>query len=233
MNSKNVSFLLPTLNEKKSLIKTVKIIFRNCDKHIKEILIITSKKTNINTLNIIKNIKKKYKNIKIIVQTLPGLGGAYKSGIKAAKGKYTIIMSTDLETNPETCIRLINKIKKENTDVVLASRWLKKNSFDNYGKFKILLNYFFQKIISYLYNTNLTDLSHCFGIRKTKILKSTICKHNDHSYMLEIVLRILKKNYKHSEVYTKMISRSEGTSNKNFKDYFNYLFIALKVYILK
>ena len=107
---------------------------------------------------------------------------------------------------------------------------VKKNSFDNYGKFKILLNYFFQKIISYLYNTNLTDLSHCFGIRKTKILKTTMCKNNDHSYMLEIVLRILKKNYKHSEVYTKMISRSEGTSNKNFINYFNYLFVALKVY---
>lgn len=233
MKSRNVSFLLPTINEKKSLIKTVKIIYKDCKNHIKEVLIIISPKTNKNTLFVIKELKKKYKYIKVINQKLPGLGGAYKSGIKASKSKYTLIMSSDLETNPKTCIRLINKIKKDDVDVVLASRWLKKQSFDKYGKFKMLLNFFFQKIFSYLYNTNLTDLSHCFGIRKTKILKSTKCKNNDHSYMLEIVLKILKKNYKHKEIYTKMISRKEGVSNKNFLDHFRYLYIALKIYFLK
>ena len=230
MNSRDVSFLLPTINEEKTLIKTVKIIFKDCKEHIREVLIIISPRTKKKTIKLVKKLKKEHKYIKVILQDLPGLGGAYKAGIKFVKGKYTLIMSTDLETNPKTCIRLINKIKKENLDVVLASRWLKKKSFDDYGFFKILINYLFQKFFSFLYNTKLTDLSHCFGIRKTKILKSINCKKNDHSFMLEIVLRVLKKKYRHAEIYTKMISRQEGNSNKNFFSYFNYLFIAFVVY---
>ena len=229
----DVTFLVPCINETASLKKTIEIILNECSIHIYEILIIICDKTIQPTKEIAQEYKKKYQFVRILDQKYPKLGGAYIEGIEISKSEYVLLMSSDLETNPHSCIEMINKIKSENLDVVLASRWIENSSFDKYGRFRVFMNYVFQIFFRIIYRTKITDLTHCFGVRKKKLLKEINWLSFDHSFMFEIVIRLIKKKYKHGEIATQMISRNEGKTNKNFLMYFNYIIIGIRVYFEK
>ena len=94
-----VSIIIPIINEIISLKKTLLIINKIPIK--KEFIIIYSEKlTNKKTLDEIKKIKKKYKDLKLFKQKKPYVGGAIMTGIKKCTKQYIVIMASDLETNP-------------------------------------------------------------------------------------------------------------------------------------
>ena len=148
LNNKKQKFdvFLPVIDETFSLEQTIDIIERNCSALISKYLIVLSKtKSRQRSKNISYKLKLKYKKkIKIIFKKEKFIGGAIKIAIENTNSSHFILMASDLETNPYDVKTLTNKSLRFPEKIIVANRWLKKNSFNGYNPIKLVLNKLFQ-----------------------------------------------------------------------------------------
>ena len=148
---KNVSIILPTLNESFSFNQTVDIILEECEhKDIKEFIAVVCDRTLPESIEAIKKSQKVCEEVgvplHILYQKRPFAGGAVADGFMKATGSHILMMAPDLETDPHNVKDFITMGKRYPNDMVTASRWLHKGSFAGYSKVKLVLNFFFQKM---------------------------------------------------------------------------------------
>ena len=86
-------------------------------------------------------------------------GDAIRTGIKYAKGKYTIIMDADGSHSPEFVHYLYGY--KDDYDIVMASRYINGGSTDNNG-ILIFMSHVTNIIYSVVLNLNYKDISNSF-----------------------------------------------------------------------
>ena len=225
----NISVLLPVINETYSLKKTIDIINQSSKQDIKEYLIIICKKTKKESLRQIKELKEIYGDLIVVHdQKKPFLGGALQEGFDLASGSHIILMASDLETDPNLVKDLIFYQKKAPEGIVTASRWLRGGSFSGYSKIKFALNFLFQRFLSLIYASNLTDMTYAFRIMPSNIVKKIIWEEIRHPFLLETIIKPLRLGIKIKEIPAKWISRTEGESQNTFFRNFEYLRIAFK-----
>ncbi len=120
-----LSVIIPSYNVKKYLENTVNTILDH--KNAKEIeVIIVNDESKDNTLEIAKALEKKYncgkrKVINIIDKKNGGHGSTINAAIQIAKGKYTRIIDGDDWVNSEDLSTLIDKLKNEDSDLVITN----------------------------------------------------------------------------------------------------------------
>ena len=231
---KSVSILLPTLNETFSFKQTVDIIMKECDhKDICEFIAIVCERTEKASLQAIEEAKEEVEKqgvpLRILYQTLPFAGGAVQDGMNEAKGSHTIMMAPDLETDPHTVKRMIRAAKKYPNDMITASRWKKKGSFEGYNKIKFVLNFIFQKFFSFFYCVRLTDITFGFRIAPTKLFQSIRWEEYKHPFFLETALKPIRLGVRIHEISSPWKAREEGISQNSLLQTFKYLRIAFKV----
>lgn len=230
----SVSILLPTLNETFSFIQTVEIILREC-KHedIKEFIAIVCERTEPASLNAIETAKiiseQKSIPLHILYQTRPFAGGAVQDGMDYATGSHTIMMAPDLETDPHSVKEFIELSKQYPDDMITASRWLKKGSFEGYSKVKWLLNFFFQKIFVVFYGVKLTDITFGYRLAPTELFQKIHWEEMKHPFFLETALKPICLGVKIHEIPSAWAARQEGESQNSLLQTFKYLRIAFKV----
>lgn len=230
----NVSILLPTLNETFSFQKTIEIILSECDtKDIFEFIAIVCDRTNRESLDTIKRTQAMTDAagipLHILYQTLPYAGGAVRDGMMAAKGSHILMMAPDLETDPHSVKDFIRMAKEYPRDMITASRWLKKGSFQGYSKVKYILNYFFQRIFSWFYGTRLTDITFGYRLAPTKLFQSIKWEETKHPFFLETALKPIRLGVVIHEIPSNWAARQEGESQNSLIQTFKYLKIACKV----
>ena len=117
-----LSFIIPTLNSqkyiKKVIYKLIKYLKNN--KFNFEIIIINDESKD-KTKTIIENISEKNSRIKIINNKINiGQFSSIVKGLKISKGDYIFTLDDDLNIKLKSINRMINKIKKNNLDVVVG-----------------------------------------------------------------------------------------------------------------
>ncbi len=225
----NVSVILPVVNETYSLYKTVEIIQESSSKYIKEYIIVICKFTSKESLTIIDTLRKDYPDLIILhKQKLPYLGGALREAFELVKASHLILMASDLETDPHLVSSLINEELNMKNGIVTASRWIKGGSFLGYSKMKLVLNFIFQKILSLIYFSKLTDMTYAYRIMPTKLIQNIKWEELRHPFLLETLLKPLVLGVKIKEIPAKWEARSEGESQNTFIRTFEYLRIAFK-----
>lgn len=231
---KNVSILLPTLNETFSFIQTIKIILDECDaKDIGEFIAIVCERTEKESLKAIQKAKKisekKGIPLKILYQSLPFAGGAVRDGMMEAKSSHILMMAPDLETDPHSVKDFIEMGKNYPDDMITASRWLNKGSFDGYNKTKFVLNWMFQKLFSTFYRVRLTDITFGYRLAPAELFQSIAWEELKHPFFLETCLKPICLGVKIHEIPSRWAARQEGESQNSLVQTFKYLKIAFKV----
>ena len=138
----SISIILPTLNEEKGIVVTLKQISElNIDK---EVLVVDGLSTD----NTVRNAKAY--GAKIIIEKRKGKGVAMATGVKAAKSNIICFLDGDGTYPPRYIPKMLKLI--ESCDVVVASRLLKKeganncmNTFIHYRFFPFIFNHFLKK----------------------------------------------------------------------------------------
>lgn len=228
-NSLRITFVLPVLNETYSLKQTIDTIFELAINQLHEVLIITARRTTSESLAVIDETKTMYAaHIRIHRQKLPFLGGAMQEAFDAASGDHIMLMASDLETDPKLIPAFIETMKEGRWDIVAGSRWIKGGGFEGYSRIKLVLNYFFQKILRILYNTNATDLTFAYRLYRKPILKDIRWEELKHPFLLECLLKPLRCGARITEIPCKWRARTEGISAGGFLETFTYLRVALK-----
>ena len=178
----SVSIIIPILNEIKSLKKTLNIL-ENIKVKKEYLIIYSNKLTSSQVQKEIFKLKKRFKNLKYFSQKKPFVGGAIDYGIKVASKKYLAIMASDLETNPYELKNMIKMSKKYPNSIISADRWISDRGFSDYGIFKFLANFFFQKLIKIFFSYEILDFTFAYRLYPKKALqkyriKAWICFRN-------------------------------------------------------
>jgi glycosyltransferase involved in cell wall biosynthesis len=226
----DVSVLVPALNEVISLQSTVDILLHHNNSDILEVLIIVCARTNPETRIMSLHLSSLYPNIvKIVEQSLLGLGDAFRTGILSAKGKYIVTMFSDLESDPKELPKMIAMAKENPGTIISASRWLKGGGFSGYGKCKLFVNFSSQLFVKIIFLSHLSDFTFGFRIYPKEVLQKINWQERKHCFVLESILKPIKLGTPIREIAARWTARSEGKSVMSWGSYGHYFLLALKI----
>ncbi len=232
-----VTILLPAMDETYSLKKTVDVIVETCNREdLAEFIILLCDRTSSDTRKVAENLVKKYSeeySIYIHDQKLPFVGGAIREGIDLAKGSHVVMMSTDLETDPNIIKEFIALSKKNPDRIITASRWIKGGGFKKYNKVKLVCNLIFERLIGLFYFVGLSDLTYAYRIFPCDVMKSIKWQELKHPFFLETALKPLRLGVKFIEIPARWEARTEGVSQNSFMANFKYFKTAWNNRFLK
>lgn len=193
MNQQTVSVLVPVMNETDALRQTVHILVGENRPYLCEIIILLSKKSTQESVTVAHALQEEYSDlVRLHVQAKPFIGGAFTEGFALARGTYTLMMASDLETDPHTVKEMIATMTKGSCDIVTTTRWKNGKRFEGYNGIKLVFNYFFQQWLRVLYWTTLTDMTFAFRLYKTPVLTSIVWNESRHPFLLETLVKPLR-----------------------------------------
>jgi glycosyltransferase involved in cell wall biosynthesis len=228
-----VTAVLPVINETFSLKETVDIVLAGKPDAEVDFLIVTAPRTTAESRRVIAELQRDHPNIvHTHEQTLPYLGGALREAFDVAGGEYTLLMASDLETDPHKVNDLIAEARK-GYDIVATSRWLDPANFRGYNPLKLVLNRIFQIFFRLLYRTKLTDLTFGYRIYRTEILRKIKWEELRHPFLFECLIKPLRLGYSAIEIPCPWAPRKEGESQNTFLRNFVYFRIGLKVLLTR
>lgn len=226
----SVSIILPVINETFSLKQTVETIAFEDTGTIEEFIIVVCNKTIQNSRDTIKELQNQYGNkIVVIEQKLPFLGGAIRDAFNVVNGTHVVMMSSDMETNPEQVKELITLSKMYPEKIITTTRWKTGGGFKGYNPFKLFLNWAFQKVFSALYRTRLSDMTFGYRIFPTSLIRSIRWEELRHPFVFETILKPLKLDVQVMEIPTRWEARKEGKSQNPFFRNFGYFRVGIKI----
>ncbi len=226
------TIVLPLINETTSLEQTVEILENENGDDICEYLVIVCKKTTEQARRVSEKLQSKFpKKLKIVEQTRPFLGGAIRDAFDIAKGSHTVMMATDLETDPKTVKEFIRHARLNPKSIVTATRWSGSGGFSGYDPLKYILNFLFQCIFRILYRTRLSDLTFGFRIFPTDLVQRIDWVELKHPFLFETIVKPLKLGIPVTEVPSAWKSRDEGESQNTFMTNFIYFRVGIKVWL--
>lgn len=227
---KSLSVLLPVMNETVSLRETITIIEAGSKSDILEYILVVCSKTTPESLRVCQEFTTLNPSRFILhFQKLPFLGGAIREAFELARGSHTLMMASDLETNPKDVPNFIEKSKTNPDAIITASRWIQGGGFAGYSIVKWLLNFVFQKFFSLLYRTRLTDMTYGYRLFPTQLIKSIYWEELRHPFLFETILKPLCLGVAVIEIPSSWKARIEGESQNTFLRNFVYFRIGLKV----
>ncbi|HUI81390.1 MAG TPA: glycosyltransferase [Bryobacteraceae bacterium] len=228
-----VSVIVPVIDETVSLRKTIEVVLAQNREHVSEILIIVCKKTTPEALRTCDELVREHPDlIQIRYQQRPFLGGAMRDAFEWASGSHVLMMSSDLETDPETAKELI-AVAQDGYDIVTATRWKGNGAFHGYNPVKHVANLIFQKTVGLLYGTSLSDLTFGYRLFKTEWVKRIAWEELRHAFMLETIVKPLRLGARVTEIPTVWRARPEGVSHNQFSNHLAYFRIGLRTLFQK
>jgi len=225
----SVSIIIPVINETYLLQQTVDIVANTCNKSdLAEIILVVCDKTTPDCIKYINETKEKYNSypIDIYFQKEPYIGAAYKEPFMFATGSHIIIMSADLETDPYQVKDFIEAQKKYPNAVIFASRWIKGGGFTGYNRVKLVCNFIFNRMLSVLYLSSLSDMTYGYKSFPATLVKAINWTETKHPIFLEMALKPLRLGVETHEIPSKWRVRTEGESQNSFFKNFKYFKVA-------
>lgn len=218
-----VSVILPVIGETQSLRQTVATIVECSRADLREFIIVVCKKTTPQSLATIEGLSAELGPlVRVHWQTLPFLGGAMREAFDLATGSHTVMMASDLETDPACVPQLIALAKQHPDAIVTASRW-RGGGFIGYSRVKLVANWAFQKMFSALYQVPLSDMTYGFRIFPTRLIQAIRWDELRHPFLFETMVKPLRLGVRVFEIPAVWRARPDGESQNTFLRNFEYL----------
>ncbi len=152
-------------------------------------------------------------------------GDAIRTGIEAARGKYTVIMDSDGSHNPEDIPSFYEEIKKENCDLIIGSRYCKGGETDNNLILKFM-SYFLNVTYRVFFRLPVKDVSDSYRMYDSEKLKSIELECDNFDIVEEIIIKLYYSfpGFCVKEYPIKFSKREAGKSKRNLiKFIFSYI----------
>lgn len=196
MNENKISIIVPVYNVEKYIKKCLDSIVNQTYKNL-EIIIINDGSTD-DSLSIVEKYQKKDKRILLMNQINQGVSVARNNALKCASGDYIMFIDSDDWLELDTCHKLIDKIEKEKSDIVIFnfikefnSKSVKNLNYDENFDLSIKENYdkFLSVMIAPFYkvkNLKYLGLGYAFNkiikrdcIKNVKFPFEGLCAYNE------------------------------------------------------
>lgn len=219
------SIILPTLNESKNLkilIPQIYEVILNSNFAIEFEIIVVDDSSEDNTIELIYELKKEYKNLKILSRNGErSLSESIYDGILHSSNNYIIWLDADGSMPADTILLLITNQLKNKEKVIIGSRFVdgggykgKKNDSNSnflsalYNVYKskdsvlgLILSLYFNKLLNILLPIKVKDLTSGFiSINKSFIDKQVFSGRVYGEYFIYLVTDLFKKDISILEV---------------------------------
>ena len=217
-----LSIIIPCYNEKNTIEKILQEIEEvNLGSTKKEIIIIDDGSKD-GTREILTEISKKNKTLKLIFQNHnQGKGAALKRGILASTGDVIVIQDADLEYDPQEYTRLLYPIERGHADVVYGSRFIGGEPHRIIYYRNQVANKFLTMLSNIFTGLNLTDMETCYKVIDGKLARNIAAnlKSQRFGFEPEITAKIAKSKVRVYEIGISYYGRSKEEGKKiGFKD---------------
>ncbi len=213
---KNVSIIVPTLNEAENLRQLLHSILKF--DFIKEIIFIDAHSKD-GTEELIRSYIPRHMEIRFFLQESKGKGAALIEGFQKAKGEIIVIIDADLSHDISEIPALIKPIQDGTADTVLASRFLKEGGSEDITKFRIFGNWIFCSLVNLFWHVNYTDLCYGFRAFKSEIIPKLELETTGFEIETEISIEIAKKSISFVEIPSYEYARKAGAGKlRTFQD---------------
>lgn len=225
----SATIILPVMNETVSLEQTVEIILRDVRPWLREILIVVCDRTTPEAMAVVSRLSAQLGDLLIVHrQIMPFLGGAMRECFALARGSHTVLMASDLETEPRDLAKLIAQARETPWAIVAASRWLRRGSFAGYSPAKLAFNWIFQAFFALLYGARLTDMTFAYRVYPTAVVQSIRWQELRHPFLFECLVKPLRLGVPIIEIPSTWKARIEGESQNTFFRNFVYFRAGLR-----
>lgn len=231
----DLSIIIPTYNESKNILRLIESIRDNLLNNINTEIIVVDDNSPDNTgkiaENYIRSVLRERSNSVVTVlhrKIKNGLISAILDGVKMSTGKNIIIMDADFSHPPEIIPKMIEEFFNSNCDLLIASRYVKGGSIEQWSRKRRLLSSGATKIAQYgLKIQNKDPLSGYFMCKR-----SVIQNINFDSVGYKILLEILVKNnnLRITEIPYKFIDRKSGESKLHTGVILDYIRSVWRLY---
>jgi glycosyltransferase involved in cell wall biosynthesis len=225
-----ISIVLPVFNEGENIAKQIKELEKTIIlSH--EILIVYDFDED-NTVPVVKGLKSKYKNIKLLKNIYGrGLINAVKTGFNKASGKVIVVMPADLADDPRTILKMYQKIQ-EGYDIVAATRYTKGGKKIGGEYLKSMMSRVAGLLTPILLGIPITDISNGFKMYRAIVIESIPIKSNGGwEFSTELVVKANQRGLKIAEVPTIWKNRIRGMSKfkllKWLPKYLRWYFVGI------
>jgi glycosyltransferase involved in cell wall biosynthesis len=214
---KKLSIIIPCYNEKATIEKILEEVFAvDLGSTTKEIIIVDDGSKD-GTRDILTNLAKTHKQIKLIFQEVnQGKGAALKKGIVESTGDVVVVQDADLEYDPEEYKRLLYPIERGHADVVYGSRFIGGEPH----RIIYFRNQVANKFLTFLSNLftglNLTDMETCYKMIRGDLARDIAkdLKAQRFGFEPEVTARIAKSKARVYEIGISYYGRSKEEGKK-------------------
>ncbi len=170
-DSKLISVILPTYNEKGNIISLIDAIHEELKKYSHEIVVVDDNSPD-GTYRAIADLN--YPYVKAILRTENrGFANSIRCGLENTKGDVLIVMDSDFNHSPSYLPFMIDNLKYY--DCVTASRFLYGGSMDS--RIRHLCSWIFNIFVRIMTGGSITDSLYGFFSIKRKIIEQ--CNYDD------------------------------------------------------
>ena len=232
----NTLIIIPTLNESeniKVLITKLNILYKKID-----ILVVDDNSID-GTLNILHQIKKRKKNIKIICRKKArGIGSAHLHGIKYAyKKKYSvcITMDSDGTHNPLNIRKMLKIINSKKYDIINTNRFLIRESLKDWPLVRKTITYFRYYLVKFILNTSYDSSGgfRCYNLKNISKSHFLLTKNTNYFFLIESLFLFEKLNYEIYEISNKLKFRSANKSKMKISHIIESLWCLMKLRFIR
>ncbi len=215
---KSVTFLIPASNEITELRETIKGIKNNCeDDDIAKIKVIAKNNTCLAAFETKRIIEETQDSkIELIIQKAPTAVECFDEMLHYVESTHFIIMSADLETNPNDVRIMVKKAKENPKKIICSAKWHKDSVVDGYGILRQFGSRIVNKFVSVLFMKNIKDAFCIYQIYPVSVYNRLNFKSSK-TALYEYTLLPLRLGVEYEEIPTVYKNRNEGKSNVNFK----------------
>ena len=224
------SIIIPTFNEKNNISLLVSKIKSSLKKYKYEIIIVDDSSTD-GSKNILLNLNKKNKNVKIIFRKnkIRDLAKSCRDGFEISKFVNLIVMDGDLQHNPKYITKMIKVYENYNCDFVVGARDLVENRVKSLSIFRQSASFIIIKFFEFFFGKKTIDPMSGFFLFKKKIYKKNKKKLFLKGFKILADLIYSEKNLIIKDVIIKFDYRKKGKSKLNL----NILLILLQFILFK
>ncbi len=204
-----ISIIVPAYNEEDSIAKSIQgHLELDYPKNKKEIIVVNDGSKD-NTEKIVKELTKKYKEIKLLNKENSGKADSINKAIEIAKGELIVVADADSMPAKDTLMKMIGYFEEDEKVAAVTSRVLVKNTrnfLEKYQAFDYIVIAWSRKILDYLDSVYVTNGP--FSVyRKRSIQEVGGFDPKNMTEDIEITWNLLSKGYKtkmsySTEVYT-------------------------------
>lgn len=218
---KNLTLIIPAKKEKESLFQ----VLDELEPYNLKIVVVLEKE-DLETIETIRD-----KNCEILFQKNKGYGDALIQGINHVKDELFCIFNADGSFNPSEIKNMIEILKKNNADLVFASRYEKNCSSEDDTIITKVGNFIFTKIGNIFFKLNISDILYTFVIGNTQKVKDLNLKSKDFVFCVELPIKANRNNYRLTTSKSNERARIGGIKKPNaFKDGLKILLGMIKLF---